>query len=105
MYINRMPPHKNRICGGFFFEGLHRRAGNRSGKLYHRHKGDCETDSGQDGYKQINGAQGYNGTAGPYKTHAGGPGQGGVGCQQGGETYKRRACHEGEVSACHKVLT
>lgn len=81
------------------------RAGNRSGKLYHRHKGDCETDSGQDGYKQINGAQGYNGTAGPYKTHAGGPGQGGVGCQQGGETYKRRACHEGEVSACHKVLT
>ena len=41
----------------------------------------------------------------PYKTHAGCPGQGGAGRQQGGETYKRRACHEGEVSACHKVLT
>lgn len=57
------------------------------------------------GISKSTGAQGYNGTAGPYKTHAGGPGQGGAGRQQGGETYKRRACHEGEVSACHKVLT
>lgn len=90
---------------GFFFEGLYRRAAIEAANYIIDTRATVRQTADKDGYKQINGAQGYNGTAGPYKTHAGGPGQGGVGCQQGGETYKRRACHEGEVSACHKVLT